>query len=70
MKVINTIVNKGNSVLIIEHNMDVIKQVDYIIDMGLEGGKKGGEIIDYGSPKEIIKNNKGYTAKYLSKEFE
>ncbi len=49
--------------------MDVIKQVDHIIDMGLEGGKKGGEIIDYGSPKEIIKNNKGYTAKYLSKEF-
>ena len=70
LNVLNKLVDKGNTIIIIEHNMDVIKQVDYIIDMGLEGGKKGGEIIDYGSPKEIIKNNKGYTAKYLSKEFE
>ena len=69
LNVLNKLVDKGNTIIIIEHNMDVIKQVDYIIDMGLEGGKKGGEIIDYGSPKEIIKNNKGYTAKYLSKEF-
>ena len=49
--------------------MDVIKQVDYIIDIGPEGGKNGGRIIDSGCPKDIIKNNKGYTAKYLSKEF-
>ena len=49
--------------------MDVIKQVDHIIDIGPNGGKNGGEIIDYGSPKDIIKNNKGYTAIYLSKEF-
>ncbi len=69
LNVLNKLVDKGNTIIIIEHNMDVIKQVDHIIDMGLEGGKKGGEIIDYGSPKEIIKNNKGYTAKYLSKEF-
>ena len=69
LNVLNKLVDKGNTIIIIEHNMDVIKQVDYIIDMGPEGGKKGGEIIDYGSPKEIIKNNKGYTAKYLSKEF-
>jgi len=69
LNVLNKLVDKGNTIIIIEHNMDVIKQVDYIIDMGLDGGKKGGEIIDYGSPKEIIKNNKGYTAKYLSKEF-
>ena len=69
LNVLNKLVDKGNTIIIIEHNMDVIKQVDYIIDMGPEGGKKGGEIIDYGSPKEIIENNKGYTAKYLSKEF-
>ena len=69
LNVLNKLVDKGNTIIIIEHNMDVIKQVDHIIDMGLDGGKKGGEIIDYGSPKEIIKNNKGYTAKYLSKEF-
>ena len=69
LNVLNKLVDKGNTIIIIEHNMDVIKQVDYIIDMGPEGGKKGGEIIDYGSPKEIIQNNKGYTAKYLSKEF-
>jgi len=69
LNVLNKLVDKGNTIIIIEHNMDVIKQVDHIIDMGPEGGKKGGEITDYGSPKEIIKNNKGYTAKYLSKEF-
>ena len=69
LNVLNKLVDKGNTIIIIEHNMDVIKQVDHIIDMGPDGGKKGGEIIDYGSPKEIIKNNKGYTAKYLSKEF-
>ena len=69
LNVLNKLVDKGNTIIIIEHNMDVIKQVDYLIDMVPEGGKKGGEIIDYGSPKEIIENNKGYTAKYLSKEF-
>ena len=49
--------------------MDVIKQVDYIIDIGPEGGKNGGRVIDYGTPKDIIKKNKGYTGEYLSKEF-
>ena len=58
LNVLNKLVDKGNTIIIIEHNMDVIKQVDHIIDMGLDGGKKGGEIIDYGSPKEIIKNNR------------
>ena len=69
LNVLNKLVDKGNTIIIIEHNMDVIKQVDYIIDIGPDGGKNGGEIIDYGSPKDIIKNNKGYTAIYLSKEF-
>ena len=65
----NQLVDKGNTIIIIEHNLDVIKQVDYIIDIGPEGGKKGGDLIDSGSPKEIINNDKGYTAKFLSKEF-
>ena len=69
LNVLNKLVDKGNTIIIIEHNMDVIKQVDYIIDVGPEGGKNGGRVIDYGAPKEIIKNNKGYTGKYLSKEF-
>ena len=69
LNVLNKLVDKGNTIIIIEHNMDVIKQVDHIIDIGPEGGKNGGRIIDSGSPKEIIKNNVGYTANYLSKEF-
>ena len=69
LNVLNKLVDKGNTIIIIEHNMDVIKQVDYIIDVGPEGGKNGGRVIDYGAPKDIIKNNKGYTGKYLSKEF-
>lgn len=69
LDVLNQLVNKGNTIIIIEHNLDVIKQVDYIIDIGPEGGKKGGNLLDSGTPKEIIKNDKGYTAKFLSKEF-
>ena len=69
MEVLQQLVNKGNTVLIIEHNLDVIKTVDYIIDIGHEGGKNGGEIIATGTPEEIIKqNNKSYTAHYLKKE--
>ncbi len=69
LNVLNQLVDKGNTIIIIEHNLDVIKQVDHIIDIGPEGGKNGGRLIDCGSPKEIIKNNKGYTATYLSKEY-
>ncbi|MFT7072734.1 MAG: excinuclease ABC subunit A [Patiriisocius sp.] len=68
MLVLQKLVNKGNTVLIIEHNLDVIKTVDYIIDIGPEGGKKGGAIVSKGTPEEIIKKNKGYTAKFLKKE--
>lgn len=68
MDVINKLVDKGNSVLIIEHNLDVIKLADYIIDVGLEGGKGGGEILCTGTPEEIIKNKKSYTAQFLKKE--
>ncbi len=68
MEVINKLVEKGNSVLIIEHNLDVIKLADYIIDVGMEGGKAGGEIICKGTPEEIVKNKKSYTAQFLKKE--
>jgi len=67
MEVINRLVDKGNTVLIIEHNMDVIKLADWIIDLGPEGGKKGGEIIFEGTPEEIIRNKKSYTGKFLKK---
>ncbi|MFK2821104.1 excinuclease ABC subunit UvrA [Flavobacteriaceae sp. LMIT009] len=68
MLVLNKLVDKGNTVLIIEHNMDVIKMVDYIIDIGYEGGKGGGEIVAEGTPEEVAKHPKSYTAKFLKKE--
>ena len=69
MEVINKLVNKGNTILIIEHNMDVIKLADYIIDIGPEGGKGGGEVVAKGTPEEVAKNKKSYTAQFLKKEF-
>ena len=63
--VINILVNKGNTVLIIEHNLDVIKVADHIIDIGPEGGFGGGMIINQGTPKQLIDNNVGYTSQYL-----
>ena len=68
MIVLNKLANKGNTVLIIEHNLDVIKTVDHIIDIGYEGGKGGGEIIVEGTPEEVVKHKKSYTAKFLRKE--
>ncbi|EIA07181.1 excinuclease ABC subunit UvrA [Flavobacterium frigoris] len=68
MGVINRLVDKGNTILIIEHNMDVIKLADYIIDIGPEGGKGGGQVVAKGTPEEIIKNKKSYTAQFLKKE--
>lgn len=68
MEVLNKLVDKGNTVLIIEHNMDVIKMADYIIDMGPEGGERGGMILGQGTPEEIVKNKVGYTSKYLKEE--
>lgn len=68
MEVINKLVDKGNTILIIEHNMDVIKLADYIIDIGPEGGKGGGQLVAKGTPEEIIKNKKSYTAQFLKKE--
>jgi len=68
MIVLNKLADKGNTVLIIEHNLDVIKTVDHIIDIGYEGGKGGGQIIVEGAPEFVIKHKKSYTAKFLRKE--
>lgn len=68
--VINRLVGKGNTVIIIEHNMEVIKVADYIIDMGPEGGDAGGMLICTGTPEEIVKNKKSHTAKYLALELQ
>ncbi len=68
MEVINQLVDKGNTVLIIEHNMDVIKLADYIIDIGPEGGGGGGNIVAKGSPEQVAKITKSHTAQFLKKE--
>jgi len=62
---LRSLIDKGNSVLIIEHNMEMIKNADYIIDLGPEGGDLGGEIIATGSPEEIMKEERSHTGKYL-----
>ncbi len=68
LEVLNKLVDKGNTVIVIEHNMDVIKVADHIIDIGPEGGKNGGEIICTGTPEEIIRDRKSFTAKFLKEE--
>ncbi len=68
IQVLNKLVDRGNTVLVIEHNMDVIKVADYIIDLGLEGGQKGGYVVAKGTPEELIQNKKSYTSRYLKEE--
>jgi len=68
MDVLNKLADKGNTVLIIEHNLDVVKLADFIIDVGMEGGKKGGQILCSGTPEEVKKHKKSHTAKFLKKE--
>ncbi|MBS1647183.1 MAG: excinuclease ABC subunit UvrA [Bacteroidetes bacterium] len=68
LEVLNRLVNNGNTVLVIEHNLDLIKVADYIIDVGLEGGARGGQILCTGTPEEICKNKESYTARFLKKE--
>jgi excinuclease ABC subunit A len=70
LDVLNRLVDKGNTVIVIEHNMDVIKVADHIIDMGPEGGALGGRITETGTPEEIIRSGKGYTALFLKQELE
>ena len=67
--IINRIVNNGDSVIIIEHNLDIIKIADYIIDIGPEGGEFGGTVVAKGTPKEISENENSYTGKFLKRYF-
>ena len=68
LDVLHKLVNKGNTVLVIEHNMDVIKSADFIVDLGPEGGDKGGRIIAIGTPEKVSKNPASYTGQFLKKE--
>jgi excinuclease ABC subunit A len=68
MNVLNRLVDKGNTVIIIEHNLDVIKTADYIIDLGPEGGNDGGQIVVTGTPEEVAVSNIGATAPFIKKE--
>ncbi|MEG2574866.1 MAG: excinuclease ABC subunit UvrA [Christensenella sp.] len=70
VKVLNRLADKGNTVIVIEHNLDVIKSADYIIDMGPEGGDKGGIVLAMGTPKEVSANKKSYTGQYLKRIFD
>lgn len=68
LKVLQAFVEQGNTVIVIEHNLDVIKVADYIVDMGPEGGDGGGKIVSQGTPEEVVKQKKGYTYKYLAQK--
>ena len=68
LNVLNKLVDRGNTVIIIEHNLDVIKQVDYLIDLGPGGGRNGGKIVVEGTPEEIVKVDISLTGKFLKKE--
>ena len=70
LEVLNRLVDHGNTVLVIEHNMDVIKVADHVIDLGPEGGRRGGTILCEGTPEQIIKNKQSFTVQYLKKELE
>ncbi len=70
LKVLHRLVDKGNTVIVIEHNLDVIANSDYIIDIGPDGGRRGGELIVCGSPEEVARSGKGHTAPFLKKELE
>jgi excinuclease ABC subunit A len=68
MTVLQKLVDKGNTVLVIEHNMDVIKSADYVVDLGPDGGQKGGQIVAVGTPEEVSKNPASYTGNFLREE--
>jgi excinuclease ABC subunit A len=70
LDVLNKLVDKGNTVVVIEHNLEVIKVADHIIDLGPEGGSRGGQILCEGSPEEIIQHPESHTARYLKDELE
>ena len=67
LDVLNTLVDRENTVIVIEHSMEIIKSSDYIIDLGPEGGDKGGYIVAQGPPEEVVQEKRSYTGKYLKK---
>ena len=69
LMVLNKLVDRGNSVLVIEHNLDVLKSVDYLIDVGPEGGDEGGFIVATGTPEQVAHNKKSLTGNYLKRQF-
>ena len=68
--ILQRLVDTGNTILVIEHNLDLIKTADHIIDLGPEGGEKGGQVIAIGTPEQICKNEQSYTGKFLKKYLE
>jgi excinuclease ABC subunit A len=67
IEILQQLVNHGNTVMVIEHNLDLVKCADYIIDIGPEGGRDGGDIVAKGTPEQVANNDKSYTGKYLKK---
>ena len=65
--ILQRLVDTGNSIIVIEHNLDLIKACDYIVDLGPEGGDKGGTVLQIGTPEQVVKNEKSYTGKFLKK---
>ena len=70
LKVLQRLIDKGNTIIVIEHNLNVIKTADYVIDLGPEGGERGGKLIACGTPEQVARNEKSYTGKYLRKVLE
>lgn len=68
MESFDALIRRGHTVVIIEHNMDVIKCADYVIDLGPEGGREGGRIVATGTPEEVVAQGRGYTARYLKEK--
>ena len=68
LKSFNSLIENGHSIIVVEHNIDLIKSSDHIIDLGLDGGKKGGNLIFQGTPEQLARNKKSYTAKYLAEK--
>ena len=68
--ILQRLVDTGNSIIVIEHNLDLIKTCDHIIDLGPEGGDKGGEIVAVGTPEQVVRNEQSYTGKFLKKYLE
>jgi excinuclease ABC subunit A len=68
LDVLNRLTDRGNTVIVIEHNMEVIKSADYIIDLGPEGGERGGQVVGCGTPEELIRTPMSYTGQFLKKK--